>query len=331
MSPPKRPAAATGSSTGSSDSEVKALLARYRCPTPMHALRTLFIGHIASPRLDASPMATVQQAWGGELPEFATAVDAEELFGVLLRGLWNRLSEHQSSRNPFRLSRFEVKPERAALLELAQVRVQELEGFVDGLFGLEAEISLPEKAHEALSKLADLNAMFAGAAELLADPSKPARPDDLKLLLRNLQQLSLAADDQINRILQSCKRARAQHLDALASVQSSRAAFDGLQEGVDASADDLGDVDTDAGDDDGEPDIVKSPLSQGVTRHGVTVQVDIYRGDSRWILEIVDAERASHVWGEQFETDEHALAAALAALDEQPLEFFGQAAGRPLN
>jgi hypothetical protein len=62
------------------------------------------------------------------------------------------------------------------------------------------------------------------------------------------------------------------------------------------------------------------------------VRVEIY-GDSQdgWILEIVDAENVSHVWEEHFETDLLALTEALRALDEEPLEFFGRAADRPLN
>ena len=79
-----------------SDKDVQALLVRHRCPTPLHALRTLLLGHIASPRLDVSPMATVAHAWGGELPEFASAEEVEEVMQVLIHGLWNRLSEHQN-------------------------------------------------------------------------------------------------------------------------------------------------------------------------------------------------------------------------------------------
>ncbi|MCA3229458.1 MAG: hypothetical protein ING40_10530 [Burkholderiales bacterium] len=73
-------------------------------------------------------------------------------------------------------------------------------------------------------------------------------------------------------------------------------------------------------------------MSQSVTRNGVTVQVEIYGdGEGRWILEVVDTDRASHVWDERFETDRQALEAALRALDEEPLTFAGGAADRRLN
>jgi hypothetical protein len=86
------------------------------------------------------------------------------------------------------------------------------------------------------------------------------------------------------------------------------------------------------GDDDEEPDFVESPLSQSVTRNGVTVQVEIYGdGNGRWILEIVDAENNSHVWDEPFETEQLAFSEALRALDEEPLEFLGRPTERPLS
>ena len=313
----------SGSNTGT-DKDVQSLLLRLRCPTPLHVLRTLFLGHIASPRLDVSPMAPVAQAWGGEMPEFASTEAVEEVVEVLVHGLWNRLSEHQSTRNPFRLARFEVLPTRQALHDLARVRTRELKGFVDGLFGPETEMLLPQKAHEAVVALAELHAMFDGAARLLADEAKPAPTDELKALLRNLQQLTIVADEQINKAVQSCKRARGRRLETMATVMSRKITATG--------SDDTEGQDLTEHDDDQEPDFIESPLSQSITRNGVEVRVEIY-GDSQggWILEIVDAENASHVWDEHFETDQQAMTEAIRALDEEPLEFLGRAANRPLN
>ena len=61
---------------GASDAEVIALLKRYQCPTLFHEVRTRFLGSIASPVLGASPMETVKQLWGGELPEFNTILES---------------------------------------------------------------------------------------------------------------------------------------------------------------------------------------------------------------------------------------------------------------
>jgi hypothetical protein len=237
---------------------------------------------------------------------------------VLVHGLWNRLAEHQNARHPFRLPRFEVAPTSQALYDLARMRADELQGFVDGLFGNDDELELPRKAHEAVVALAELHAMFDGAAALLADASKPGPEPELKALLRNLQQMTIVADTSINKVVQGCKRARGQQMEAMDIVVARHPLF--------------GDADDDIDEEDGEPDFVDSPLSQTVTRNGVTVRIAIYADDEgRWILEVVDAEHASHIWEEHFETDAQALAEALQALDEAPLEFFGRAGGQPLN
>ena len=170
----------------------------------------------------------------------------------------------------------------------------------------------------------------AGTASVAASPEKQGlrvqieAPDELKALLRNLQHMTIVADEQINKAVQSCKRARSQRLETMSSVLSRRigTAQDNEEEEQDAPG---------HGQDE-EPEFIESPLSQHVTRNGVTVRVDIYGdSDNRWILEIVDAENTSHVWDEHFETDQQALDEALRALDEEPLEFLGRNAQQPLN
>lgn len=53
--------------TGASDTEVIAMLERYKCPVLFHEVRTRFLGNIASPVLGASPMETIKRLWDGEL------------------------------------------------------------------------------------------------------------------------------------------------------------------------------------------------------------------------------------------------------------------------
>jgi len=285
----------------------------------MHVLRMRFLGAIASPRMEVSPIQLVTQAWGGELPEFASQAEAEELFQALLGGWWNRLSEHQNARSPFRLPRSEVKPTRPALLALALARQQELAGFVDGLFGDDEQMDMPEKAHHALTVLAEIHAIFAGVVALLKDESKAAPARELTDLLRNIQKLTITADEAINRIIQSCKLVRAQRIEHLTLVESrrftARPAAESDDEDEDAWSDEGGSDDDDRG-------LIQSPLNQTVTRNGVTVEVHIYKGDeSDWILEMVDAAGTSHVWDNEFETDQQAFDEAMRALDEEPLAF----------
>jgi hypothetical protein len=302
--PPPSPGAVT-------DKEAQALLTRLRCPIPLHMVRTLFLGHIASPRDGVSPMAAVAHAWGGEMPQLASQAEFEQVMVVLLNGLWNRLSEHQSTRNPFRLPRYEVLATRQALHHFARVRSQELQAFADGLFGAEGELRFPQKAHEAVMVLAELQTAFDTSAALLADESKPAPASELKALLQNLQQMTIVADAQINKTVQSCRRAREQSAEAMATTSLKNR--------------------TAAGDDD-EPEHINSALSQRVMRAGVDARIEIYGNpQDGWILEIVDVGGTSHVWDDRFETEQQALAEAMRALDEEPLEFAARPVGRDLN
>jgi hypothetical protein len=75
-----------------------------------------------------------------------------------------------------------------------------------------------------------------------------------------------------------------------------------------------------------------SPLNQTLTRNGVTVEIHIYKGrGSDWILEVVDAGKNSHVWDDQFQTDQQAFDEAMRALDEEPLEFMEPKPDSKLN
>ncbi|WP_236582127.1 hypothetical protein [Hydrogenophaga sp. BPS33] len=281
------------------------------------------MGNIASPRLNASPLGALARIWGGELPTFDSERDLQEVVSTLVQGLWNRLADHQSSRDPFYLTRFEVLPTRQALHHLAVIRAQELQGFIDGLFGSEEEMRLPQKAHDAVQALSEVYSMFSGPPDLLENESKPATQHELKDLLRNFQKLTITADELINKAAQSCKRARGLRLDAMCAKPFRR----GLRFGQAEVASQMPEHD-----DGYEPESIESALSQQVTRHGVSVSIQIYGdGNGKWILEVVDAENTSHVWDDPFESDGDALAEAMRALEEETLEFWGAAAERPMN
>src|SRR3984893_12807835 len=132
-----------------SDDEVRTLLDRYQCPVTFHAVRRLFLGNMDSPILSASPLDTVKALWGGELPEFDSLDAVNELLRILVKGLWNRLSRHQERSAPFRLVRVEIPETREGLARIALIRREELDGFVEGLFGKEQSLELPERAHRA--------------------------------------------------------------------------------------------------------------------------------------------------------------------------------------
>ena len=200
-------------SKGSGASRAKALLVQYSCPISYHQLRARFMGNIATPDMSASPMQEIQRIWNNELPTFESKSEAEEFFGVLIQGLWNDLSAHQKRTDPFKLGRIATAPASLQYLnKLSRVRREELEGFVDGLFADNEEIDLPESAHKAVGILGEMRSIFAGT-EQLADHQ--ASVDTMTETIRDFQQMTRIAETEINVVIQSCKKVRAQALDTL--------------------------------------------------------------------------------------------------------------------
>jgi hypothetical protein len=183
-------------------------------PVPFHAVRTRFLGNIASPVMSASPLDAVKALWGGELPEFDNLDAANELLRVLVMGLWNGLARHQERSKPFRLVRIEIPETRGGLAHVALVRRAELDGFVEGLFGKKKSLELPERAHRALDALAELRAIFDGLHELAGNPAKPVAADDIAETRRNIRALTKVGEREIHEAVLSCARARRQLLNS---------------------------------------------------------------------------------------------------------------------
>jgi hypothetical protein len=209
---PKPPPAAT-------EAEVRALLLRYQCPVPFHAVRTRFLGNIATPAMQSAPMETVSALWGGVLPVFDTLDAANELIGVLVMGLWNRLSRHQERSAPFRLTRIEVPVSREGLTTLALMRREELDGFIEGLFGAHGSLDFPERAHKALGVLAEIRAMLEGVREVADNPTKPGTPAGIAETLGHLRELTRIAEHEMHELVLSCTRARRQMLRTMPTAK----------------------------------------------------------------------------------------------------------------
>ena len=205
-----------------SDVEVQVLLDRYRCPVPFHAVRTRFLGDIASPVMSASPLDAVKALWGGEFPEFDSLDAVNELLRILIMGLWNRLSRHQERSAPFRLVRVEIPESGEGLAHIALIRREELDGFVEGLFGKEQSLELPERAHRALNTLAELRAIFDGLHELAGNPTKPVTSDDIAQTRRNIRELTKVGEREIHEVVLSCTRARRQLLNSVPTTKPTR-------------------------------------------------------------------------------------------------------------
>jgi hypothetical protein len=195
------------------DEQVRALLEKYKCPVPFHQVRTRFLGNIASPNVSASPIKVVQGLWGGELPPFDAIDEANELIGALVMGLWNRLTRNQDRSSPFRLLRMEAAPPtRASLAALAQMRRQELDGFIEGLFGREEMIDLPKRAHRGLDDLGQTRALFEAVLVLAADDAKPVTAKGMETTLQHMREMTRKAEHEIHAVVLACTRARRQML-----------------------------------------------------------------------------------------------------------------------
>jgi hypothetical protein len=208
--------------SSASDAEVCALLQRYHCPVPFHEVRTRFLGNIASPVMGASPIKMVERLWGGELPEFDSLEAANELIGALVMGLWNRLTQHQDRKAPFRLLRRDVAATRQDVADLATMRCQELDGFIEGLFGDQDAVDLPERANRALEALSQSRALFAAVAQLAADEAKPAPGPTLEQSLRHTREMTRIAENEIHAVVLACTRARRQMLGGLSRREATR-------------------------------------------------------------------------------------------------------------
>jgi hypothetical protein len=212
----KRPAPPTAT-----EEEIRALLERYRCPVPFHEVRTRFLGNVATPLMSASPIKMVEGLWGGKLPDFSSIDEANELIGALIMGLWNRLTRHQERSARFRLTRPDVAVTREGLATLALIRRQELDGFVEGLFGAEKTLDLPERAHRSLNVVGELRSLIAGMCDVAMDGSKAASASDIEDTLQHMKEMTRIAENEMHAVVLSCKRARRNMLASLPARQPS--------------------------------------------------------------------------------------------------------------
>jgi hypothetical protein len=108
-----------------------------------------------------------------------------------------------------------VAATREGLATLTLIRRQELDGFVEGLFGAENTLDLPERAHRSLNVLGELRSLIAGAHDVALDGSKAAGASDIEETLQHMKEMTRIAEHEMHAVVLSCKRARR---DMLASL-----------------------------------------------------------------------------------------------------------------
>ena len=92
------------------------------------------------------------------------------------------------------------------------MRREELDGFIEGLFGAHESLEFPERAHKALGVLAEMRAMLEGVREVADNPTKPATPADIADTLGHLREFTRIAEHEMHELVLSCTRARRQML-----------------------------------------------------------------------------------------------------------------------
>ena len=185
------------------------MLERYDCPMPYHAVCTHFLGAMCATG-PVQPMKTLARIWNGTLPALASIDAVNELLGALINGLWNALTVHQDEGRPYRLMTFPARGTRASLACLVKTRVEELEGFLTGVFGEQERLEVPAPMGESLDTLMELEGIFAGVQGLLEDPEKPAGARDLNGLGTQLAKLTAIAEQEIHAVVMGARVLREQ-------------------------------------------------------------------------------------------------------------------------
>lgn len=72
-----------------------------------------------------------------------------------------------------------------------------------------------------------------------------------------------------------------------------------------------------------DTEIIESPLSQSYTAEGETIEVSIYRlRNSKWTLEVTDAQGTHTVWDDEFNSDKDAWDEFLGDVTENGIAQF---------
>ena len=99
------------------------------------------------------------------------------------------------------------------------MRRQELDGFVEGLFGAQDSVNLPDRAHRGLNVLGEMRALIAGVANVAKTKSKAVSDKDIEGTLRQIREMTRIAEREIHAVILSCRRARQQMVASLPATK----------------------------------------------------------------------------------------------------------------
>src|SRR5262249_751099 len=99
---------------------------------------------------------------------------------------------------------------REGLAHLAGIRREEVTGFIEGMFGKEQGLALPERARRALEALAEAGGLFRGVYEGAGEPAKAASGGDIGQTRGHIRERPKTCEREIHEAVLSCTRMRRQ-------------------------------------------------------------------------------------------------------------------------
>ncbi len=185
------------------DAKVRTLLEAYACPVPLHAVKARFMGTIASPKVGASPLRTIEDLWPGGLPTFESTDEADRLMQALM-SLWNHLARHQKHTKPFRFARASKLAGREQMTTWIHMRCEEIENFLKGLFNGEERFDVSEEIAAELDTLEEVYGLLSKFRDRLTDEAIWETDKDIIDLFKIVRDLERIAEMQINEVIQAC-------------------------------------------------------------------------------------------------------------------------------
>jgi hypothetical protein len=151
----------------------------------------------------------LKRFWAGKPPAFAADGPERKLIDALVSGSWEPLTKQQEPESAFHLERVESTPTPAALAATATTRRQEIDGFVDGLFGeTDQDVEFPERAEVGLHGLARMRGTLAEIANSIDTWSVSGSKKNIDATGRVLRRITIGAEHEIHVIVVACANTR---------------------------------------------------------------------------------------------------------------------------
>jgi hypothetical protein len=116
--------------------------------------------------------------------------------------LWNSLAVHSYLDKPFKLTATKKVQEMPELISWAQIKRDEVEGFVIGFFQESESLKLSMELCESLDVLEDLVGMFAGVANMSED-TPDSDLTSVSSVMQQMKRLAEIAEIEINSIIRN--------------------------------------------------------------------------------------------------------------------------------